>query len=74
MFEFEQEVVKTLVSTNDAFKRLYEKHQMLKEKVRAAHSGVLALDDVTLENLKKEKLRLKDKMAVMISQYQRHQA
>jgi len=74
MFEFEQEIVKTLVLTNDAFKRLYEKHQTLKEQVRAAHSGAVALDDVTLENLKKEKLLLKDRMSVMINQHQRHHA
>jgi hypothetical protein len=69
MFEFDQEIVKTLLSTSDAFKRLHEKHQTLKEQVQAANSGALALDDVALENLKKEKLLLKDKMSLMVRDY-----
>jgi uncharacterized protein YdcH (DUF465 family) len=72
MFEFEQDIVKNLVLNNDAFKRLYEKHQSLKEQIQAANIGALALDDVALENLKKEKLLLKDKMSVIINEHQRH--
>jgi uncharacterized protein YdcH (DUF465 family) len=69
MFEFDQQIVQTLLSSDDNFKRLYQKHQALKEQVHDANIGTLALDDVSLENLKKQKLQLKDKMAEMITQY-----
>jgi len=42
--------------------------------VRDANTGKEALDDVCLENLKKEKLLLKDRMAVMIENYRRTHA
>ena len=74
MFEYDQEIVDTLLSENADFKRLYEKHGELKEKVHSANIGVDAVDDVTLENLKKEKLLLKDRMSVFIESYRREHA
>lgn len=69
MFEHEQEIVETLLATNDQFKRLYDKHRQLKAKVHEAHIGTLPLDDFELEKLKKQKLLLKDQMAGMIRQF-----
>ncbi|MEE8054519.1 MAG: YdcH family protein [Gammaproteobacteria bacterium] len=69
MFEFDEKIVESLLSQNTDFRRLYEKHGDLKERVREAHIGTSPLDDVTLENMKKEKLRLKDQMAAMIEDY-----
>ncbi|MDP6733796.1 MAG: DUF465 domain-containing protein [Gammaproteobacteria bacterium] len=70
MFENEQEIVEALLLENDQFKQLYEKHTNLKTKVRDANEGILPLDDYSLENLKKEKLLLKDKMAHILRTYQ----
>ena len=72
MFEYEQEIVNALLSENENFKRLYSRHGELKEKVKSANSGVEPLDGYELDNLKKEKLQVKDKLAAMISQYRQN--
>ena len=73
MFEHDQQIVDSLLTENNDFKRLYEKHHAIKQKVDEANNGSLPLDDYSLENLKKEKLLLKDRMAHMIEDYRRAQ-
>ena len=67
MFEYDKEPVEELLATDSAFRKLYEEHQELKEKVHEAEIGTLPLDDFTIAQLKKEKLLLKDKMAAIIA-------
>ena len=67
MFESEQAIVEELLETNEEFRRLYRKHQELKQQVRAANTGAIPMDDFALEELKKKKLRLKDQLARMVS-------
>lgn len=74
MFEFEQSIVTRLLTEDEQFSRLYRKHHELKEQVDEAHARALALDEMELENLKKQKLLLKDKMAAMIAEYRRAHA
>ncbi|NIN37126.1 MAG: YdcH family protein [Gammaproteobacteria bacterium] len=74
MFEFDQQIVDSLLSENIDFKRLYEKHDVLNQQVDEINSGNVTTDDVTLENMKKEKLLLKDRMSVMIEDYKRQHA
>ena len=69
MFEYEQEIVKTLLNENENFKRLHARHGELKEQVNSANSGALVVDAYALDAMKKEKLLLKDQMAAMISEY-----
>lgn len=69
MFEYEQEIVNVLLSENENFKRLYSRHGELKEKVKDANSGLAPVDGYALDNLKKEKLYVKDQMAAMIHRY-----
>ncbi|MGQ0658387.1 MAG: YdcH family protein [Chromatiales bacterium] len=71
MFEYEQDIVNALLSEDINFRRLYDKHHELKERVNMANSGADPMDDFSLENLKKQKLMLKDQMAAMIDQYRR---
>lgn len=71
MFEYDHDIVENLLVEDDNFKRLYDKHIQLKQRVNEAHEGAQGIDDFTLENLKKEKLMLKDKMAAMIEDYRR---
>jgi len=71
MFEFDHEIVDFLVSENKDFKRLFEKHGELKQRVNDANTGTIPIDNFTLENMKKEKLLLKDRMAHMIEDYRR---
>ena len=74
MFEYDQQIVNSLLVMNKDFKRLYDKHDSLNQKVDEANSGSVALDDYSLEKLKKEKLMLKDRMAQMIEEYRRSHA
>ena len=71
MFEFDQNIVDSLLSENNDFKRLYEKHGELKRRVKEANIGAAAIEHFDLENMKKEKLMLKDQMAAMIEDYRR---
>ena len=71
MFEYDQDIVSTLLEDSNQFQSLYKQHNDLKEKVRDAELGVLPLDDMTLSVMKKEKLLAKDKMAAMIEEYRR---
>ena len=69
MFEYDQHIVNSLLSENNDFKRLYDKYDMLKQRVKEANAGVVPMDDFSLENIKKEKLLLKDRMAHMMEDY-----
>jgi uncharacterized protein YdcH (DUF465 family) len=73
MFEYDQEIVRYLLTGNENFQELYKKHRELKAKVRDAEIGVLPVDDLTLGEMKKEKLLAKDKMAAIIESYRREQ-
>ena len=74
MFEHDHDIVESLLEENNDFKRLYEKHGQIKEKVNEANIGVAPMDDYFLENLKKEKLMLKDQMAAIIEEYRHSHA
>ena len=74
MFEYDQDIVEVLLNDNEQFQALYQEHNALKEKVRDAELGVLALDALSLGTIKKEKLLAKDKMAAIIEQYRREHA
>ena len=72
MFEqHDRDDVESLMHRDSEFRQLYHKHKELDSKVRDAELGVLPMDDVTLHNLKKEKLWAKDKLTVM---WARHNA
>ena len=71
MFEYDQEIVETLLKDNEQFQALYREYDELKTKVRDAEAGVLPFDDFSLGTMKKEKLLAKDKMAALIEQYRR---
>ena len=74
MFEYDQEIVDSLLAENSDFKRLYDKHVELKQRVKGANLGTDPIDDYSLENMKKEKLLLKDRMAHIIEDYRRTHA
>ena len=74
MFEHEQETVQELLSDNDEFRRLFEKHQDLHKQVHEAEIGAAPMDDLSLVRLKKEKLLAKDRMARIMSTYQAERA
>ena len=71
MFEYDNEIVESLLSENKDFERLYAKHGKLKQRVEQANAGVEPIDDLSLEQLKKEKLMVKDRLAFLINDYRR---
>lgn len=74
MFEHDHDIVNYLLTEDNNFKHLHDKHVQLKRRVNEAHEGVEDIDEFTLENMKKEKLMLKDKMAAIIEDYRRTHA
>jgi uncharacterized protein YdcH (DUF465 family) len=66
MFENQQrEDIEALMKADTEFRRLYQHHQELDSKVHDAELGVLPMDDVTLGDMKKEKLHAKDRLLRM---------
>jgi uncharacterized protein len=69
MFENQQKDIDVLIKSDSEFRSLYQRHQELDSKVRDAELGVLPMDDTTLHNMKKEKLRAKDKLTYLWDRY-----
>jgi len=63
MFEGQpQSEIDALIKANPEFKQLYQQHKKLNKKCTDAGLGVLPIDDVTLAQMKREKLLAKQKL------------
>ena len=67
MFEHHQDLLEKLTKKNEDFRRNYNRHQELDKRVTAAELGTAPMGDLALNKLKKEKLWIKDKLAVLIN-------
>ncbi len=63
MFEYRQEKMEQMLKDNAEFRRIYNRHQELEKRVTAAETGTAPMEDLALNQLKKEKLWAKDKLA-----------
>jgi uncharacterized protein YdcH (DUF465 family) len=70
MFERRQELMESLLKSNNNFRRLYNNHQKLEKRVIAAENGTAPMDDLALTTLKREKLQLKDQLTRLMDQAQ----
>jgi len=70
--EYREEVSK-LKQTNAHFAKIFEKHNELDDKIKNAEDGITPISDYELEQLKKEKLLLKDEALHMILAYKKEQ-
>jgi uncharacterized protein YdcH (DUF465 family) len=68
MFEHHQNKMEQLIKENEDFRRNYDRHQELDKRVTAAELGTAPMEDLALNQLKKEKLWVKDKLAVIMNQ------
>ena len=68
--EYRQEISE-LKQQNAHFAKIFERHNELDQKARDADEGRLHLNDVELEQIKKEKLLLKDEALMMILKYKK---
>lgn len=66
MFENRQKEMAKLIQENQEFQRLFNRHQELDKRVTAAEIGTQPMDDLALNQLKKEKLYAKDKLTRMM--------
>ena len=67
MFERQQNRMDELIKENEDFRRIYNRHQELDKRVTAAELGTAPMEDLALNQLKKEKLWVKDKLAVYMA-------
>ncbi len=66
MFEHRQEQMEKMKQENEDFLRVFNRHQELDKRVTAAEIGSDPMEDLALNQLKKEKLWAKDKLARMM--------
>lgn len=70
MFEEQPQLeIDALIKANPEFKQLYQRHRVLDKKVMDAELGVLPIDEVTLHQMKREKLAAKDRLTQL---YDKH--
>lgn len=66
MFEEQpQQELDSLLKSNPEFRQLYQHHRDLDKKVMDAELGVLPIDDISLMQMKRQKLAVKDRLARM---------
>ncbi len=70
MFESQKDQMEVMLKGNDEFRRLYNHHQQLEKRVVAAENGTAPMEDLALNQLKREKLRTKDQLSRMMEQGQ----
>lgn len=70
MFENQKDQMEVMLESNDEFRRLYNRHQQLEKRVMAAENGTAPMEDLALNDLKREKLRAKDQLTRMMEQSQ----
>ncbi len=66
MFEHRQEKMERMKQENEDFLRVFNRHQELDNRVTAAEVGTAPMEDLALNQLKKEKLWAKDQLARMM--------
>lgn len=68
MFEHHRDQMEIMLKENEEFRKLYNHHQQLEKRVLAAETGTAPMEDLALNQLKREKLRAKDQLARLMNQ------
>ncbi len=66
MFEHRQNQMEELMKQSEDFRRIYNRHQQLDKRVTEAELGTAPMEDLALNQLKKEKLWAKDRLATLM--------
>ena len=66
MFPEFRDLISKLKNADSHFSRLFEQHNELDHQIKRMESGVESAAHETIETLKKQKLRLKDEMYVIL--------
>ena len=70
MFSHQKNKMDELIKENEDFRRIYNRHQELDKRVTAAELGTAPMEDLALNQLKKEKLWAKDKLEIFMDEVQ----
>ncbi|MFO0794827.1 MAG: YdcH family protein [Candidatus Brocadiaceae bacterium] len=65
-FPEHREKIHTLKMSNDHFKKLFDEYHKLDKEVFRVENDIDPKSDITLENLKKQRLALKDELFQML--------
>ena len=68
-----RDIISKIKVENAHFAKIFEKHNELDQKITDVEEGREHLEQLELEALKKEKLRLKDEAYAMIIEYKKGQ-
>ncbi len=68
LHEYREEIT-ALKQENAHFAKIFERHNELDDKINSVEAGREHLDQMELDTLKKEKLKLKDEAYAMIMDY-----
>jgi uncharacterized protein YdcH (DUF465 family) len=73
MFHENRDIVTALKTSNAHFKKIFDAHNNLHDKLdKAEEGGVDHIDSIEIEKMKKEKLKLKDEAYAMIMEYKKN--
>ena len=61
-----RDLISQLKTADAHFARLFDRHNELDQRIRNLEEGVEAADSVTIETLKKQKLKLKDELYTLL--------
>jgi len=73
LHEYREEIT-ALKTSNAHFVKIFDRHNEIDEIVNASEKGEKPMTDIELENLKKEKLKLKDEAYAIIVKYKKDNA
>jgi len=72
MFHEHRDIVTTLKTENAHFKKIFDRHNEIHDKIeKAEEGGVDHINPTEIEAMKKEKLKLKDEAYAMIMDYKK---
>lgn len=74
MFPEYRDLITQLKHVDNHFTRLFEEHNDLDHQIKGMETRTIPGTDVEIENLKKEKLRLKDQLYVILQKKAAEQA
>ena len=68
-----KDIIPDIKASNARFAKIFEKHNELDQQIADAKEGRDHIEAITLETMKKEKLKLKDEAYAMIMAYKQEQ-
>lgn len=68
MFEHHREQMEELLKQNEEFRTLYNDHQQLEKRILAAENNTAPMEDLALNQLKRQKLKIKDQLTRLMEQ------